>query len=195
MRSQALAAVGRPADALRDLDLLKPAAEDQANLWRGYGVVRRQSGDLPGAMEALDKAIALEPAAVRVYAWKGTTLALMGEHGKAEAAFKAGLDKGHNAIVLAEYALFRAACPNGEFRDAKAARAMAEEALKLASADQSPAARAALAAALAEGGDFTTAAAEQKKVLADKYLWPSHKAEAERRLKLYEAKKPLRIGA
>ena len=70
---------------------------------------------------------------------------------------------------------------------------MAKQALDRAGKDTNGEYEAALAAAYAETGDFDLAIAEQKKVLADTSLDKQDRERMEKRLALYQNKKPYRM--
>jgi tetratricopeptide (TPR) repeat protein len=83
-----------------------------------------------------------------------------------------------------------ATCPRDSLRDGKKALELAKQAHELDKAD--PWTMAALSVAYAEIGDFEQAMQWQKKALEDKEYAADaeEKAKAEKRLKLYEQKKP-----
>jgi len=52
---------GRLADAAKQLQVLSEVVPDSAVVWAEWGTVLAKQGDLPGALEKLDKAIAIDP--------------------------------------------------------------------------------------------------------------------------------------
>lgn len=89
-------------------------------------------------------------------------------------------------------ARFLAACPDAAVRDGKKAVALG---LKVCEASQwSGTSLDVLAAAYAEAGDFENAVKHVKRALESNDLEAVHRSRVEKRLKLYEARKPYRIG-
>lgn len=92
----------------------------------------------------------------------------------------------------------RSACPDAKFRDGKKAIEDAQQAMKVLK--NSPMkvlvsqAEAALASAYAEAGQFDEAVKWQKKALEDPFYKNGLGGLGQENLKLYEAKKPRRIG-
>jgi hypothetical protein len=85
----------------------------------------------------------------------------------------------------------RATCPDGKYRDGKAAVEDAKRACELSGwklAEQIDT----LAAAYAEVGDFAKAVEYQEQALADKGFVKEHGKGARERLELYRDKKPYR---
>jgi hypothetical protein len=95
-------------------------------------------------------------------------------------------------VVLRDYALFRAACPEAKYRDGAKALAMAKLAVEKTGKLAAWREFAALAAAYAETGDFDAAVDAQKKALADATLDKHDRERMEKRLALYQDKKPYR---
>jgi tetratricopeptide (TPR) repeat protein len=124
-------------------------------------------------------------------ALKGRALFLLRRYKEALAALTAANDEpGDDPLVLATLAEILAAAPDESLRDGQRARGLAELAVSV-SAETDPVAHAALAAALAELGQFDEARKENLKAIqaASGRLMPL----LEQRQAVYEAGKPLRL--
>ena len=96
------------------------------------------------------------------------------------------------AWVVRDFALLRATCPAAKYRDGNKAVELATKAVEFQGPSANWEYHAALAAALAEAGQFDKAIVSQKKALEDKSLDGAIRDEAWKRLKLYEGKKAVR---
>jgi hypothetical protein len=88
-------------------------------------------------------------------------------------------------------AWLKATCPDAAFRDGKGAVKLAKRACEL-TGDREGMCLDTLAAAHAEAGDFVAAVAAQEKALEDAGYVRKEGADAQARLRLYQAKKSYR---
>ncbi len=98
--------------------------------------MHRQLGEFEDALEAYDKAIALDASDVRFPALRAGLLFKMGRNDEAAAAYSALLDSAPDStFVLDGYAWFLATCKDEEHRDPVRAVRLAERALAIESDD------------------------------------------------------------
>ena len=131
-----LSELHRPVDAKaayrRVLELDPTHAAATADL----GSMHRQLGEFEDALEAYDKAIALDASDVRFPALRAGLLFKMGRNDEAAAAYSALLDSAPNStFVLDGYAWFLATCKDEEHRDPVRAVRLADRALAIESDD------------------------------------------------------------
>jgi tetratricopeptide (TPR) repeat protein len=144
------------------------------------------------ALAVYSKSIELEPGYAVPWLQRGKTWAAKKEYAKAladyEKAIRLGTKDGLDSRFCSTLALFRAACPDGKFRDGKKGLEAAQKAYKQ---NQGFEELAALAAAHAELGQFEEACRWQTKAVASA---PAEEKERYRdRLKLYQGRKPYRL--
>jgi tetratricopeptide (TPR) repeat protein len=158
------------------------------------GTVWHAKKDFDKAIKDYDEAIRLDAKSVSAFCYRARAFAAKKDYDKAVADFEQALKLGPTSVfVLREYALFRAACPEAKYRDGTKALKMAKQALEKAGKGAGWEYEAALAAAYAETEDFDQAVAEQKKALADPSLDKQDRERLEKRLALYQNKKPYRL--
>lgn len=97
-----------------------------------------------------------------------------------------------DAYTLCHFSVFMSTCRVSKYRNGNKALDFARRAIDEAGRDADWTGKAALAAALAESGDFEEAAKVQRRVVSDRELNEQDKEEQEARLKLYQDEKPYR---
>jgi tetratricopeptide (TPR) repeat protein len=162
-----------------------------------------QKRDYNGAIAAFTEALQLHPREASAYTGRGIAFKLKGDYPKAIADYTEAIrllpkqGEGPIAIATADaysvLAWMLATCPDASLRDGKKALEYAKTSCDLTKSAE-PAKFDALAAAYAETGNFIEAARWQKKAL-DSPDYEEDTAEAEQRLKLYQAKRPYREEA
>ena len=118
---------------------------------------------------------------------RGYTFELMGEYEKALGDYKSA----PRLLALNNLAWLRATCPKDSFRDADEAVVNAKRVCDITK-DREGMYLDTLAAAYAEAGRFDDAVKAQEKALTDKSFANRHGDEAQKRLKLYQGRKPFR---
>jgi tetratricopeptide (TPR) repeat protein len=184
-------------NALADYDEAIKLGLKTAAGYNNRGHARYMKKDYTGAIADLDEAIKLDPGYALAWMNRGRARQSQGDYEQALADFTEATRLNPGAPEgFADRAWLLATCPDAKFRNGKEAVELATQASKLAGKSSSQLYDVS-AAAHAEAGDFTTAAAHErlaidlvpKKADADTRLT----AEQYRvRLKLYEAKKPYR---
>jgi tetratricopeptide (TPR) repeat protein len=144
------------------------------------------------AIADYDRALELDPKCVSALADKALALSKLKKFDAAVSGFEAALKLDPPARLYREYGLFLAACPDAKYRDGKKAVELAKKAVEKAGRDADWEYAAALAAALAEAGEFELAVAEQKKAVDDTSIDKDARKTMEDRLDLYRAGKPYR---
>ena len=143
------------------------------------------------AVKDFDEAIRRDPKNGFSFGSRANALAKRKSFEQAARDFKQALElDSKQPWILRDNAKFRATASDAKYRDGKKAVEMALQAVEFAGKDADWNYHAALAAAYAESGEFDKAVTAQKRVCADKSLDAEDRAEMEKRLKLYEQKKP-----
>jgi tetratricopeptide (TPR) repeat protein len=147
-------------------------------------------GELEAARAHLWQAVAARPDFAAAWERLGATEEALGRHAQALDALRRAASAADQAGAARLLAWILATAAEDELRDGAEARRWAHSALAARARD--PGALEALAAALAEQGDFGGAGALQEQALA--LLAPGEQAEARARLELYRAGRPFRHG-
>jgi eukaryotic-like serine/threonine-protein kinase len=165
---------------------------NNAKIYINLGLALRANKDLPGAVAALRKAIELDPGSWRAQYEFGAALYLRRQYAEALQAHGQAV-KAQSTFHPAynELAWILATCPDDKVRDGKRAIEYATRACELTNWKEVVYLDT-LAAAYAEAGQFDEAIRFQKKVLADPAFDAQSGSDANRRLELYQRRKPLR---
>ena len=156
---------GRPADAEPYLHRALAVRPDYAEAQSGYGVALCMQGRLEEGVAHLERAVALEPDYRDAWRNLGEALGALGRRGPAARAFRAALATApRDAVLLGRLAWILATAPEDEVRNAAEALTAARLAVEVTGGDV--VALDALAAAQAESGQFTEAAASAERALA-----------------------------
>jgi tetratricopeptide (TPR) repeat protein len=170
-----------------NFDVLRQSLIDRAGLYGG------KLGELRLAIADYSRLIELVPNGPQYRSYRGWVYwRKLKDHPKALIDFKTCLELAPEAKadgVMVNLANLLATSPDAACRDGALALRWAQKSLAVREA---PEARAALAAAYAELGDFARAVAEQHKVLADERLAEKDKPGMEARLAAYQEGKPFR---
>src|SRR5262245_40461593 len=188
--------MGQHENALPDLNTAIRLRPTFARAFFDRGQLRFSRDDVPQAITDLSEAIRLDPKFAVAYECRAQAYYEAGEYGKAVADGKQGLrvdaERPSLCVLLAQ---MLAVCPDAKLRDGRKAVELATKACKLTN-DRWFESFQALAAAYAEIGKFDEAIKAQKKAFE---LLPASltiiRERGEERLKLYEARKPVRIRA
>jgi tetratricopeptide (TPR) repeat protein len=157
--------------------------------YRVRGISWHGKKEFDKAIEDLTMALKLDPRSGQLRADRGNAYAAKKEHAKAMVDFDESIKlESNNVAALAATALFLASCPDEKYRDGKRALAIAKSAQRLERNNSQV--MQALAAALAEAGQFTQAAQWQEHAMNDSALKNDTTARA--RLELYRQQKPYR---
>ena len=214
LRGWAFYLLGKPDKAIADIDQflkLTPAgmavAPGTPARWEGLvnrGLVFAEEGEFEKALKDLDEAVKGWPAIEIARINRGYTYELMGQYQKAlddydrvahpKYGFGSVGRKGgmvSNALAMNDLAWLRATCPDAKFRDGKEATEIAKLICEQ-TRDREGMYLDTLAASYAEAGKFAEAVKTQEKALADKSFALRYGEEAQKRLKLYQNKKPYR---
>jgi len=160
-------------------------------------VVLRVLGRMDDALQSYETAVRLRPADVSLRMMYGDALRDAGRPARAVEQYRAGLHRQPDSIeLLTRLAWLLATHPDDAVRDGPEAVRLARRAVEL-TRGQAPMQLDALAAALAETGDFgeATRLAEQLTVLARRSGNPALIAAVEGRLREYRAGRPARDPA
>jgi len=189
--------LSKPDKAIADFDaFLKLTPADRLpppsspGRWEGLvnrGLVFAEQGQFEKAIRDLDEAVQDPRAGAIARVNRGYTYALKGEYEKAIADYRVA----RHVLTINNFAWLRATCPDAKFRNAREAVDVAK---LLCDAFQNREGMYldTLAAAYAESGKFEEAVKAQKKALEDKSFALRYGEEAQKRLKLYQDKKPFR---
>lgn len=160
------------------------------------GTILMTKKEYTKALADFTEAVKIDPKSAAAHSYRGYALAKLKKYADAVDAFEKAVTLEPGADDLAEYASFRASCPDAKYRDGKKAVDMAKKAVSKAGKDEYWGYADVLAMAYAEAGDFELAVAEQRKALdllkAEKYQDKDDLKKVEARLKLYREKKPYR---
>ena len=160
----------------------------RANLWRDLK-------EYDKAIKDYNESVRLSPQHPFVsFCNRAQVYAILKMYEQAVADFESAMNEKVYSLcwVKRDYARFLSTCPDAKYRDGAKALKLAKSAIEAVEPFTTWEDHAALAAALAETGDFDGAVREQKAALADQSMHADDKKEQEARLKLYQAKKPFR---
>jgi tetratricopeptide (TPR) repeat protein len=178
--------------ALADYEKAIKLVPTETVFYRDRGNVELIRKQYDKALADYTKSIELDPTYAVPRMQRGKTWAIKKEYAKALTDYEKAVELSAKDPYAAPYftalALFRAGCPEAEFRDGKKALEAARKAYELT---KGPAELAAIAAAHAELGEFDKAVEWQTKAIE---AAPAEEKDQYRaRLKSYEAKKPYRL--
>jgi tetratricopeptide (TPR) repeat protein len=178
--------------ALADYEQAIRLVPTETVFYRDRGNVALARKQYDKALADYSKAIELDPKYAVPWLQRGRTWAAQKDYGKALADYEKSVEVAPKdasaAYLYTNLALFRAGCPEAQFRDGTKALEAAERAYQLA---KSPGAMAALAAAHAELSQFDKAVEWQTKAVAGAPA--GEQEQARTRLKLYQEQKPYRL--
>jgi len=181
--------------AVADYDRAIAIDRDYTQAYINRGYARTALKQAARAVADFDRAIKLEPQSANALNGRGLALRARGQYGKAAADLDEALRlQPENAARLIARAQLWATCPEARYRDGKKAVDAATRASEL-TAWKGPYALDALAAALAESGDFDQAARREQEAIDQTPAAEADRDELARRrerLALYRGKKPLR---
>jgi tetratricopeptide (TPR) repeat protein len=161
------------------------------NAYRQRGLAHHAKKDYDKAITDFDRSLAMDPKTAQVHVDRGNVWAAKQEHAKALADYDEALRLEPRTVsYLATAALWLASCADAKFRDGKRALELARKAHALER--HNSLALQALAAALAETGEFAEAVRWQEHALNDLRLQNDKTARA--RLELYRKMQPYRQG-
>ena len=178
--------------AIKDYDEAIRLDPKYALAFYNRGIAWDNKKEYDKAIKDYDEAIRLDPKNAHAFYNRGIAWYYKKEYDKAIKDYDEAIRLDPMVWLQRDYARFLASCPNAKYRDGAKALKLAKAAIEKAGKDADWEYQAAHAAALAETGDFDGAVREQRAALADKSLTGDDKADQEKRLKLYEAKKPYR---
>ncbi len=191
--------LGKPDDAVKDFDeflKLAPVGPGpgpnpyHAVGFSNRGLVLAELGRFDAAIKDLNEAVKLGHAPAQLN--RGWAYELKGEYKKAIADYEVLLRLGPDLPqVLNNFAWLKATCPDATFRDGKRAVELAKRACEL-TGNREGEYLDTLAAAHAESDDFTAAVKAQKLALEDNGYAKRYGEDAQKRLKLYQDRKPYR---
>jgi tetratricopeptide (TPR) repeat protein len=186
---------------LVDADSIVRLTPKDVSAWILRGNLRHIAKDISGAAGDFNAAIRINPMSPDALFARGEYRLAEGEWAKAFEDFEAvlGIDPKHSG-AMKEKAWIYAACPEEKLRNGTTALVLAKEYLKRYETEGTigGTAQALMAGAYAELGDFEEAVKWQKLMLEDRFVkllmsrygWDG----PSKVLKLYEAKKPSRLG-
>ncbi len=190
LRGKAFADKGELDKAVTDLTEAVRLDPNDALAYQNRGYIYFKKGELESALRDLNEAIRLDPKLAIAYSNRGWTYSRMGEYAKAlgdlnEVSRLAPKDgKAYNSL-----AWLLATCPDTSIRNGTKAVEAAKRACDL-EAWKSWYCVGTLGAAYAESGNFEQAIKYQKQALNMPGLTDSDRADAEKRLVLYQQGKP-----
>jgi tetratricopeptide (TPR) repeat protein len=179
--------------AIKELDQAVQLDAKNALVFSVRGAIRFRMKEYDKAITDLDEAIRLSPnKATSGYYIRGSAWYMKKEYAKGVTDFDEAIrlnPKEYDALNGRAWAA--ATCPEAKYRDAKKAVEYAKQACDIKKW-QDPFSLGTLAAAYAEAGDFAAAVEWLEKAMKDKVYLKEYGEEAEKMLKLYQAKKPYR---
>ena len=190
-RAIAYRELGQPKLALQDYNQAIQINPQDAYDYNNRGVTHRELGNSAQAIQDFTQAISLLPNYPVAYQNRGTDYLQLKQYDRALADFNKALAlQPNHAPNCKNLAWLLATSPVAHQRNGKRAVQLAQKACQLTDW-KAPICIDALAAALAETGDFAEAVQWQTKLVN---LAPAHlKPELQHRLKLYQAEKPFRL--
>ena len=154
------------------------------------GISWDEKGEFDFAIKDYDELIRLKPDDSVAYNNRGSAYSKKKDYDRAIKDYDEAIRfDPKNVRAYNSNAWLLATCPDAKHRDGKKAVELASKAFEQTNTS---AALDTLAAAYAESGDFDKAVTAQKKACEDKTLGAEARAKREKRLKLYEQKKPYR---
>ncbi len=182
-RAELLAALGLMDKAVRDYNQAIESLPNDAQLYRGRAYAYQQLGKFSKAMTDFDRAIEIAPGDSDAITQRGNLAAEQGNYDQAIADFQQAIAKNPNwAEAYRSLAWLEATCPIANFQNPQQAIAAAEQAAKLAPANDYLILDT-LAAAHASAGHFDKACELQQRALAS--APPETAPSLEQRLALY----------
>lgn len=179
--------------AIKELDQAIQLDAKNALVFSVRGTVRFRMKEYDKAITDLDEAIRRSPdKATSGYYIRGSAWYMKKEYAKGVTDFEEAIrlnPKEYDALNGRAWAA--ATCPDAKYRDAKKAVEYAKQACDI-SKWKDPFSLGTLAAAYAEAGDFAAAVEWLEKAMKDKVYLKEYGEEADKMLKLYQAKKPYR---
>ncbi|HXD86119.1 MAG TPA: tetratricopeptide repeat protein [Urbifossiella sp.] len=198
-RAICLMATRRLAEALRDGDTLVKLKPTDPESFATRGAIHSFGGQPKKAILDFSEAIRLDPRSPSHHTSRGSAYGSIADWELALQDYNAALKlDGNFWVAWINRSSIRSACPDAKLRDGKKAIEDAQQAIKVLK--NSPMkvmvsqAEAALASAYAEAGQFDEAVKWQQKALENPFYKNSLGGLGQQNLKLYEAKKPRRIG-
>jgi tetratricopeptide (TPR) repeat protein len=183
--------------AIADFSRAIQLMPDNLNAYGQRAYAYAKQGDRARATADANMAIRLKPR--DFYLWRATDLRLRAEAYRILGRTELALRDLREAVRIApkspgandELAWFLATCPNDRFRNGTEAVSVAKKACELSDWKRSGCYDT-LAVAYAEAGDFDQAVKYEKQALNDSSLAPKEREEREKRLALFQQRKPFR---
>lgn len=192
-RAELLCVLERTQDAITDYNHAIESLPNDAHLYRARAYAHQRVGDLQSALADFNRAIEIAPNDPDCYTQRGNLAAEQSNYGQAIGDFRRALAKDPNwAEAHRSLAWLLATCPNPDFQNSQQAMDAAEQALKLAPANNYLILDT-LAASCASAGDFAKAIEIQKAALSN--APPELAPPLEQRLALYRSGQPFRSAA
>lgn len=178
--------------AIRDFDSAIQLEPKDIGMLCNRGNANYAKKDFDSAIRDYDAAIQLDPKNVLALCSRANAAAAKKDYGRALADYDAALSVDPNyTAALSSSAWLRATCPDERFRDGKKAVESAAKSCELLKWKDMDAIDT-LAAAYAEAGDFEKAIEMEMKALADAEWSKAGGEGGQKRLRLYQEKKPYR---
>jgi tetratricopeptide (TPR) repeat protein len=189
-RAELLAAQGKLDDAVDDYSRAVKGMPDDAELYRARAHALQSAGKFDDALDDLNRSIQLDPTSAQSLLQRGNIMAERGEFGHALADFKQSIAVDASfADAYRSLAWLHATCPTEKYRNDKAAIAAAKRAVEISNGADFFSLEA-MAAALANAGQFDAAVETQQRAL--QAAPEQSTASVRQRLSLYESKRPFR---
>jgi tetratricopeptide (TPR) repeat protein len=178
--------------SLKDFDSVIALDPNDSRAFNNRGAVWAEKGKLKYAFADYEVALRLDPKYARAFSNRGSAYRRIGEYEKALKDLDEAI-RLDPKLEIAYYnrAFLLAACPESKHRDGKKAIEDAKKACELSNW-KSGANLEALATAYAEAGDYSKAVIWEKKAHEDRAYMRAYREGAEKRLKLFQRKKPYR---
>jgi tetratricopeptide (TPR) repeat protein len=190
LRGKAFSDKGEPDKAVSDLTQAIRLNPKDALAHQNRGYICFKEGELESALRDLDTAIRLDPKLAIAYNNRGSTYSRMGEYAKALADLNEAIRLApKNGQAYNSLAWLLATCPDASIRNGTKAVQAARTACEL-EAWKSWYCIGTLGAAYAESGDFQQAISFQKRAMKMPGLTDSDRADAEKRIDLFQQGKP-----